>query len=574
MKNYILEYYQQIRDGTVEVGPWIRLVYAKLVRDLDEGAYKYSPKKANTAIRWIETHCYHVEGKKATKPLKLEVWQKAQIAAVFGLVDPGGLRHYREIFDVMGRKNGKTLLAAAICRYIWVTEGFGTRVYNVAPKLEQADLIYNSIWTMTQLDPEWIEKEARRQERDVHKRKVNAEDPTQERHRQTDLVIPATNSTVKKIAFAAKRSDGYNPSMVVCDEIAAWPAQQGLAQYEVMASAFGARDEPILWSITTAGEVDEGIYDELMSRSTRFLLGESKETRLLPFIYQIEDVNKWDDINELRKANPNLGVSIKVEYMLDEIEKARLSSSKKTEFLKKYCNIKQNSTQAWLDSQTIEDSYGDVFRLEDFAECYAVVGIDLSQTTDLSAVTVLIERDEQIYTFCQFFLPQELIKEASARDSLPYDKYIARGLLTPSGGHFIDYKDVFQYVTDLVRQYRIYPLRIGYDRYSAQYLIQDLKNSGFVCDDVYQGTNLSPIISDVEGLLKDRKIRIGQNDLMKVHMLNSALKFDAERGRRKLVKVAQNAKTHIDGMAALLDAMTMRSKYHEEIGEQLKNRRR
>lgn len=571
MKNYILEYYQQIKDGSVEVSRWIRLVYERIVADLDEGNYRYSPKKANEAIRWIENHCYHVEGRKATKPLKLETWQKAQIAAVFGLVDKDGLRHYREVFDVMGRKNGKTLLAAGVCRYIWNTDGFGTRVYNVAPKLDQADLVYNSIWTMTQLDPEWQEKERKRNERDAHKRKIHEDDPTQERHRMTDLYIPATTSTVKKIAFAAKRSDGFNPSLVICDEIAAWPAAPGLAQYEVMASAFGARDDPILWSITTAGDVDEGIYDELMKRSTRFLLGESTESRLLPFIYQIDDVTKWDDINELRKANPNLGVSIKVDYLLEEIEKARGSHSKKVEFLKKYCNIKQNATQAWLDAETVEKATSEPFALGDFPEHYAVVGVDLSQTTDLSAVTVLIEKDRKIYTFAHFWLPAEKIKEASTRDSLPYDAYIQRGILSPSGSNFVDYKDIYRYIVDLVEKYRIYPLKVGYDRYSATYLVQDLKNYGFQCDDVYQGTNLSGVISETEGRLKDGDILIGDNDLLKVHFLNSALKHDSERNRSKLVKVQQNAATHIDGMAAFLDAMTMRAKYHDEISEQLRN---
>lgn len=570
MKNYILEYYQQIKDGLVEVNRWIRLVYERIVADLDEGKYKYSPKKANEAIRWIETHCYHVEGRKATKPLKLETWQKAQIASVFGLVDKDGLRHYREIFEVIGRKNGKSLKTAGVGRMVWKTGGFGTRVYNVAPKLEQADLVYNAIWTMTQLDPEWIEKTERiRQEREKAHRKV--EDPSLEKKRMADLYIPESTSTVKKIAFAAKRSDGFNPSLVICDEIAAWPAAPGLAQYEVMASAFGARDDPILWSITTAGNVDEGIYDELMKRSTRFLLGESTESRLLPFIYQIDDVDKWDDINELRKANPNLGVSIKVDYLLEEIEKARGSHSKKVEFLKKYCNIKQNATQAWLDAETVDKTTSDPFALEDFREHYAVVGVDLSQTTDLSAVTVLIEKDRKIYTFAHFWLPAEKIKEASTRDSLPYDAYIQRGILSPSGSNFVDYKDIYRYIVDLVEKYRIYPLKVGYDRYSATYLIQDLKAYGFQCDDVYQGTNLSGVISETEGRLKDGDILIGTNDLLKVHFLNSALKHDSERNLNKLVKVQQNAATHIDGMAAFLDAMTMRAKYHDEISEQLRN---
>ena len=171
--------------------------------------------------------------------------------------------------------------------------------------------------------------------------------------------------------------------------------------------------------------------------------------------------------------------------------------------------------------------------------------------------------------FAKFFLPSEKIQEASARDALPYDIYVKRGLLVPSGDNFIDYKDIYNFLTELVEKYQIYPLKVGYDRYSATYLVQDLKAYGFHCDDVYQGENLSPVINEVEGLIKDGRVKIGDNDLLKVHLLNSAMKRNSETDRRRLVKISQNA--HIDGCAALLDAFTVRQKWYGEIGEQLKN---
>ena len=572
MDNYILAYYQQIMDGSVVVGRWIRLIYEYIVHGLERKEFYYDPKRADHAISWIETHCFHTEGDLAPGPLQLELWQKAALACMFGIVDENGLRQFREIFWVLSRKQGKSLLASAVGRYIWCNDGFGARVYCVAPKLDQAEIVYNNVWTMTQLDPEWQEKEALRKERDAHKRRLNEDDPTQEKHRQTDLIIPATNSTFKKIAFSAKRSDGFNPSLTILDEVAAWEGVAGNRQYEVIKSGMGARKEPMMLSISTAGYVSDGPYDELMKRSTAFLLGSSKERRLLPFIYQIDDVEKWNDINELRKSNPNLGVSVSVDYLLEEIAIAEQSLSKKAEFMCKYCCVKQNSSQAWLDAQTVEKTVSEPLRLEDFRNTYAVMGIDLSRTTDLTCATLVIERDGILNVFARFYLPREKIEEATARDNVPYRAYIQRGLLFESGDNFVDYHDVVNWVRELIVDLKIYPLMVGYDRYSASYMVQELKDGGVRMDDVFQGTNLTPIIRTVEGLMKDGKIRIGDNDLLKIHFLNSALKMDAENERVKLIKISQTA--HVDGMAAFLDAMTVRDKWWPEIGAQLLNERR
>lgn len=570
--NYIFAYYQQIKEGKVSVGKWIEMTYERIVQGLNDKEYEYDAKKAHHAIDWIEKHCFHTTGKLAPNPLKLELWQKAMLSAIFGLVDPDGARHFREIVLIIARKNGKSLLASSIARYIWCTGGFGTRVYNIAPKLDQAKIVYDSIWTMTQLDPEWQEKKKKSQERDAHKRKINEEDPTMERHRMSDLFLPATDSTVTKLAFAAQRLEGFSPTLTVLDEFASYPAQKGLQVYESVKSAVGAQEAPITLSISTAGYISDGIYDELMKRSTSFLLGTSKEKRLLPFLYMIDSIEKWNDINELRKSNPNLGVSVTVDYLLEEISIAEGSHSKKTEFLCKYCNVKQNSSQAWLDSQTVEKTTGPHLELEDFRGCYAVMGIDLSKTTDLSAATLVIERDGILNVFARFYLPREKIDEATARDNLPYRAYIQRGLLFESGDNFIDYRDIYDWATELIEKYQIYPLKVGYDRYSATYLVQDMAAYGFHMDDVYQGTNLTPIIRTTEGLMKDGKINIGDNDLLKVHFLNSALKVETETERLRLIKIGQSA--HIDGMAAFLDAMTVRDKWWSEVGQQLVNERR
>ena len=560
MDNYILEYYQAMKEGSVLVGKWVKLLYEHIIHSMEDGTYLYDAKKANAAVEWIEKYCHHTEGELAPGHIELALWQKAFLACLFGILNPNdGKRQFREVVLVVGRKNGKSLFASAIANYTFFMDGgFGTRVYCVAPKLDQADIIYNDIWTMITL------------EEDLLQRKDDLR-PNVARHRMTDLFIESTNSTVKKIAFSAKKSDGFNPSLCICDEIASWQGDGGLKQYEVMKSGMGARPEGIMLACTTSGYQNDSIYDELLKRSTRFLLGESKESRLLPVIYTIDDIDKWNDINELRKSNPNMGISVPVDYLLEEIAIAEGSLSKALEFKTKYCCVKQNSSTAWLSTQTVKKCMGEELKLEDFKHNYAVAGIDLSQTTDLTSACVVIEKDGKLYVFSKFWLPSQRIDEASERDGVPYQLYIQRGLLEPSGDNFVDYSDCYKWFVELVEKYEILPLVIGYDRYSSQYLVKDMEGYGFKMDDVYQGDNLWGVMQEAEGLMKDGKVCIGDNDLLKMHFLNSAVKMSAERGRGRLIKVSPTA--HIDGMAALLDALTVRQKWYSDYGAQLLNER-
>jgi len=566
--NYILEYYEAIQNGSIVVGHWIMLLLEFLINGLAEKRFFYSSEKADEVIEWIETHCFHTEGPLAPQPLKLELWERAFIATIYGVVDERGFRQFREIVLIVSRKNGKSLLAAAIAKYEWQCGGYGSKVYNIAPKLAQADIIYSNVWQMTTLDPEYIKLKEELSVKDMHNKSVK-DTSILPRHRMTDLFIPALNASVMKIAFSAKKSDGFNPSFCACDEVAAWEGDAGLKQYEVMKSGMGARPEAILLSCTTSGYVNDGIYDELLKRCTRFLLGNSKEKRLLPFLYMIDDIEKWNDLEELKKSNPNLGVSVTPEYLLDEIAVAEGSLSKKAEFITKYCNLKQNSSLAWLDAHVVEKMSGDALNLEDFRSSYCVAGVDLSQTTDLTAATIVLEKNGELYVFAKFWLPSEKIDEAIARDGVPYNIYVQRGLLELAGENYVDYKACYEWLKNLIEQYEILPLKVGYDRYCAQYLIQDLEAYGFQCDDVYQGDNLWPVLQEMEGLFKDGKVHIGDNDLLKIHMLNSAVKMSTERGRGKLVKISPTA--HIDGVAALADAFCVRQKWNETIGIQLRN---
>ena len=547
--NPIYTYYQQIKDGTLNVGLWVKLWYEIIVDGIESKRWTYDQKAANHAIDFIERYCRHHEGKFAPNLIKLELWQKAFLAVVFGIMDKTGRRQFQEIVLIIGRKNGKTLLAAAIAAYCAFKDGeYGGRIYFTAPKLQQASLCFDAFYQMIKKEPV-LDKRARK--------------------RRSDVYIEYSNTAIQPLPFSSKTSDGLNISMAVADEISSWRGDAGLKFYDVIKSSVGAREQPIILSISTAGYISDGVYDEIFKRSTRVILGDSRETRLAPFLYTIDDVEKWNDINELAKANPNMGVSVSVNYFLDEIAIAEGSLSKKAEFLTKYCNIKQNSSLAWLSTKVVGMASGDPLNLNDFRECYAVGGIDLSQTRDLTAGVLVVEKNGELYVFAKFWLPAEKIDEAAERDGVPYQLMIQRGLLEPSGDNFVDYHDCYEWFRMMIEQYHIYPLKVGYDRYSAQYLVQDMKAYGFQMDDVFQGENLYGVIQETEGLLEDGKIHIGDNDLLKMHLLNSAIKMSNERGRGKLVKV--HPSLHIDGTAALLDAMTVRQKWAGEIGQQLRN---
>jgi phage terminase large subunit-like protein len=547
--NYIFEYYDAIQTGRIRAGKWIKAIYKILVVGIKNGAWDFDYKKANKAINYIEGFCHHSEGR--SDLLKLELWQKAIVSAIFGIMDKEtGYRQFREVFLLVARKNGKTLFAAAIMSYMAYIDGeYGAKLYCLAPKLEQADLVYDAFFQIAESDEELAA---------VSKK------------RRSDIYIKEFNTSIKKIAFNSKKSDGFNPHMVTCDEMEAWPGDQGLKQYEVMKSAFGARKQPLILSTSTAGYINDGIFDELMKRSTSFLKGNSKETRLLPFIYMIDDVEKWNTKEELEKSNPNMNVSVSWEFYKEEIAIASASLSKKAEFLTKYCNIKQNSSIAWLEYLDVMKSTGQQYTLEDFRGCYCVGGIDLSKTTDLTAASIIIERDGKNYVFTRFFMPEARYKVATNEENVPYNLFVEEGFLTISGENQVNYKDVFQWFFELVKKYKIKPLKVGYDRYCANYLVQDMKDAGFHMDDVYQGTNLTPILHSFEGDLKDGNYCLGENRLLHGHLLNVAVDININDSRLKPVKIEKRA--HIDGAVSIFDALAVKMKYHNEIGKQLQNK--
>ena len=552
--NAIYAYYQKIEDGSIVVGKWIRMLYETIVDGFESKRWFFDERRANSAIGFIEKYCHHYKGQLAPGRIALSLWQKAAISLMFGVVDGDGIRQFTECLLVVGRKNGKTLLAAGIETYIAYAAGeYGSEIYFLAPKLDQADLCFSAF-----------------------EFNVNHEPALQRKTKSTKsrgLFIADTNTMIKKLPFADRKSDGYGPMSWVADEISSWVGDRGLKQWEVMASGTAVRVEPFGLAISSAGYENEGIYDEMFKRGTGFLMGNSQEEHFLPILYTIDDESKWDDINELRKSLPGLGESVPIKFILKEIAIAHESLSKKREFITKYCNLKQNSSQAWFRAEDVRKMFGHRLALTDLKNHYCLAGVDLSQTTDLTSACIALQKDDIIWIHSHFWLPANRIEEATRRDGIPYQIMIDRGFLSTSGTEFIDTNDVLEWFKRLVKEYKIFPLQVGYDRYSAQEWVQLMEKASFHMESVFQGWNLTGIADTFEGMLREGRIRdMDDNDLLKIHMMDAAQQIEtgtSAHPRKKLVKLSKNA--HVDGVAAILDAMCMRANHWAEMGKRLMN---
>ena len=550
--DYIEGYKQRIESGQEVVGEWITKLINWLYENFEKGTFRHDKYKSYRAVAWIENFTPHNKGKWAPQLLQLEPFQKFILSCVYGIVGNDGFRNFTEGAIFMGRKCGKSLVGSGILGYLaYGLDEQGAECYTIAPKLAQSAIIYDLLGYS-------IDHEAALKERTQSKKEGR--------------YIPETNTWIKKLPFSEKKSDGGNPFCTAADEVGAWEGERGLKQWEVMASGSGARDEYFLFAISSGGYADDGLYDELFARGTQILNGVSEDTTLLPIFYQIDDPEKWDDIIELRKALPCLGVSVSYKFIQNEIRKAHASQSKRMEFLTKYACRKVTAKTAWLTRDVLKTTFGEQkITLEDARGAYGCFGVDLSKTTDLSSVSLIVEMRGKIYFFTRFFMPRNKLEEATERDGIPYAKYVERGFLKLSGENRIDYHDLEAWMDAVRKTYNIRILHTGYDVYSAAYFVDSLEMKGYAPESVRQGFNLTGIIYEAEGMLKDGVLVSAEdNDLMKLHLMDTAIKPEGtDSGRVKIEKVSY--KVHIDGTASLLDALTMRYNHVAAEGRLLRN---
>lgn len=532
MANYIEQYYQAMEDGNIIVSNRVRKQYQKLVQDIKEHPkYVFDDAKANRAIKFIETFCKHSKGELAGKPLKLALFQRAYVSALFGFVDKEtGYRRYTESFFFVARKSGKSTMLAAIALYMLMADGeSGSEVYSVASKRDQANILFDQAHEMIKQSPD-LNKNIRK--------------------RKSDLYFPHNFSKMQSLGKNSNSLDGLNAHLVVIDEL---HSIQDRNLYEVMKQSQSARTQPLLIMITTAGTHRGTIFDDLYEYACNVVDGNFEDDNFLPIMYELDHKAEFKMPDRWQKANPALGISKKVEDLERKVARAKNNPNDLTGILTKDFNIRETTDSAWL---TFEDIVNEAtFDIKDFAGWYAIGGADLSITTDLSCATLLfVDPETEIrYVHQMYWLPQDNLQKRVEEDKIPYDKWHEQGYLRLCSGNTIDYSDITDWFLEMLNEYDITPLWIYYDNYSARYWVDEMEAYGFKMIRTQQGARtLSLPMQNMGADLQKNKINYNNNPILKWCLTNTGVETD-RNGNIVPIK-NQSPKRRIDGTASMLDA--------------------
>jgi phage terminase large subunit-like protein len=539
--NPILEYAELIESGQLVVCDKVRRVYKRLKQDVfrDDTEYEYDPKRANHAIEFIENYCKHSKGKWGGKPIILELWQKAFLAAMFGFVHRiDGNRKYREALLVVARKNGKSTIASGIALYLQVGDGeAGAEVVAVATKRDQAKLV-------------WLES----------KRMVKKSPALLKRIKPlvAELVSDWNDSSFKPLGADSETLDGLNVHGAMMDEIHAWKDRN---LYDVIVDGTSAREQPLIVMITTAGTVREAVYDLKYEEAVKVLNGYDdadgyRDDRFLPIIYELDDRSEWTEPNAWVKANPGLGTIKQIDQLQTKVNKAKANSMLVKNLLTKDFNIPDTSSEAWLTFEEINNTA--IFDINEIRNTYAIGGVDLSSTTDLSCATLIIMKpnDDKKYIIQQYFLPADLIDQRVKEDRIPYDLWADRGLLTLCEGNKVDYSDVTRWFQKVYDEYDIRPVWIGYDPWNSKYWVDEMISCGFQMEVVRQGAQtLSQPMKEMGADLSAKRINYNNNPILKWCLTNTSVKRDDNDNIRPIK--GQHQRARIDGAVSLIIAYTV-----------------
>ncbi len=532
MVNYIKQYWQEMKAGNIIVSKRIYKQYEKLVNDMaHHDRYIFDEQKAMRPIKFIESFCRHSKGELAGKPLVLDLFQKAYISALFGFVDKEtGYRRYTESFFFVGRKNGKTTMLSAIALYMLMADGeSGSEVYSVASKRDQANILFDQAHEMIKQSPDL--------NRNIRKRK-------------SDLYFAHNFSKMQSLGKNSNSLDGLNAHLVVIDEL---HSIQDRNLYEVMKQSQSARTQPLLIMITTAGTHRGTIFDDLYEYACNVVDGNFIDDNFLPIMYELDHKAEYKLPDAWQKANPALGVSKKVEDLERKVARAKNNANDLTGILTKDFNIREVANNAWLTFEAINNT--DTFDIEDFRNCYAIGGADLSITTDLSCATLLfVDPETEIrYVHQMYWLPEDNLYKRVHDDKIPYDKWHEQGLLRLCSGNTIDYSDITAWFIEMMNDYDISPLWIYYDNYSARYFVSEMEMNGFKMIRTPQGAKtLSLPMQNLGADLEKHKVNYNNNPILKWNLTNTGVETD-RNGNIVPIK-NQSAKRRIDGVASLLDA--------------------
>ena len=538
--NWIAAYHAKIASGEITVGEKVRKLYEHLTQKLEDksGQYVFDEERANHAIIFIERFCKHSKGKWAGKPVLLELWQKALLSALFGFVDrETGRRQYRELLLIVARKNGKSTLAAGIGVYMLMADGeSGPEIYSAATKRDQAKIIWSESVRMIQKSPAL----GKRCKCLVSKIRCGFND---------GVFAPLASDT--------NNQDGLNIHGALIDELHAIKDKN---TYDVLVDGMSAREQPLCVITSTAGTVRDNIYDLKYDEGASIVAGYGDlegyhDETVLPVIYELDKRSEWTDSACWQKANPALGTIKSTEQLRGKVERAKANSIYVKNLLCKDFNVRETATEAFLTFEQLNNE--DVFELDALHPRYAIGGIDLSATTDLTCATLLfkVADDTAIYVRQMYWIPEDLLQKRVHEDRVPYDVWQKRGFLRTSPGNSIDYRLIVEWFQEQQMQHDIYLYKVGYDSWSAKYFVQNMQ-------DVFGETVMQPVIQGKKTLsgpmkslaadLEAKAINYGNNPVLKWCMANVCIDIDRNGNIQPTKGISP--KHRIDGFASLLDA--------------------
>ena len=536
--NPIIEYYNKIQLGEIVACDKIKRLYKRIVQDItDATVYFYDSKRAEHAILFIEKFCKHSKGEWANKPVLLELWQKALISLIFGVIDKStNRRRFKEVLFIVGKKNGKSLLASAVSLYMMIADGEGgAECYSVATKREQAKIIWQEAQRMVRKSP-------------ALRKRVKC--------LTSKLVFDATNSFFKTLSSDSSTEDGLNIFCATMDEIHAW---KGTELYNIVANGVSARREPLIFITSTAGFERESIYDQKYDEATKVINGYFddngyKDDAFLPIIYELDARAEWQDASCWIKANPNLNISKSYDYLIREINRAKENSANLKNVLTKEFNIRETSTEVWLNFEDIDNQ--ETFDITKLKPDYAIAGTDLSSTTDLTSACLLFKMPNQdkFYLKSMYWLPSELLEKRAKEDNVPYDVWHQQGYLRISNGNKVDYDDIVEWYEEMQNDYGVYLFKHGYDSWSSATFIKKMNDTfGDISVPVIQGKKtLSEPMKMLGADLKSKLVNYDNNPITKWCFAN--VRADVDKNDNIQPAKTSNAKRRIDGFASALDA--------------------
>ena len=541
--NPITEYLEEIRSGQIVTGKRIRKIYECLQKEIEHSdKYVFDMKAAMKPIKFIETFCRHSKGEWAGKPVKLELFQRAYIAALFGFLHKeSGLRRFRESLFLVARKNGKSTMLSALALYMMIADGEpGAEIYSVASKKDQASIVFSEVLNMV---------------------KQSSELYSILRKRKADLWCEMNFSKMMPLGKNSDSLDGLNSHLTIVDELHSIKDRN---LYEVMKQSQSARRQPLLVMITTAGSVRECIFDDIYRYAKGIVDGGIKDETFLPILYELDSKAEWKNPAMWMKANPSLGAIKKLDDLKDKLARAKQSPNDLNGVLCKDFNVLSTVSTSWLTFDDINNE--ETFSLESFRDSYFIGGADLSITTDLTCATALmIDKQGKIYVHQMYWLPEANFETRVRQEKIPYDKWLSSGLIRLCRGNSIVYHDVSAWFLELVNQHSLNPAWIYYDAYSAKYWRDEMLKEGFTrMVECRQGAKtLSLPMHKLGADLKAKKINYNNNPVLKWCICNTGIVED-RNGNIVPVK-AQAAKFRIDGLASLLDAYVGLCDHYQEF---------